>query len=406
MDTSTTVQLPPPPSAQLPPPPSAPPAPPPPAGLPPVAGPPSGRTERPNGRRLPLIVTAVVAALIGGATGGTVAAITSDEPASSDTASVADSGPDTAQSTSQDASTPAAGEGLSVSQIAEQVGPSVAAVEVGSRTGQGQGSAVIIDADGHLVTNNHVVEGAGSITVQLADGSRLDATLVGTDPVTDLAVLRVDADGLPAATLSTTTPDIGDPAVAIGSPFGLDGSVSAGVVSALDRSLPAGGASLTGLLQTDAAINPGNSGGALVDDRGEVIGINTAIISRSGTSGGVGFAVPSTVAADVADQLIRTGEVQRAVLGVSGRDIDQQVAEAYGIDADAGPLVLAVEPGSGAADAGLQAGDIITSVDGERVRSMGELAATVRELTPGDTVEVGGIRDGESFTFQVRLGQA
>ncbi len=399
MNTSTPTQLPLPPPA--PGPDARPPAP------PPAAGPPEDRAGgRTDARRLPLIATAVIAALIGGATGGAVTAMASDEPASSDTPAMTDGSGDTAQSTSQDAVTPPAGEGLSVSQIAEQVGPSVAAVEVGSRAGQGQGSAVIIDADGHLVTNNHVVEGAGSITVQLADGSRLDATLVGTDPITDLAVLRVDADGLPAATLSTTTPDIGDAAVAIGSPFGLDGSVSAGVVSALDRSLPAGGASLTGLLQTDAAINPGNSGGALVDDRGEVIGINTAIISRSGTSGGVGFAVPSTVAADVADQLIRTGEVQRAVLGVSGRDIDQQVADAYGIDADAGPLVLAVEPGSGAADAGLQAGDIITAVDGERVRSMAELAATVRELAPGDTVEVRGIRDGESFTLQVRLGQA
>ncbi len=403
---STDTQLPPPPpTAPLNPPPSAEP---PQVGPPPAAGPPPARPDRPpQGRRLPLIVTAVIAALIGGATGGAVtAAFTSDEPAASDTPVATESGEDSAQSTSQEATTPPAADGLSVSQVADQVGPSVAAVEVRSGAGQGRGSAVIIDADGYLVTNNHVVEGAGSITVQLADGSRLDAALVGTDPVTDLAVLQVDADGLPAATLSTTTPDIGDTAVAIGSPFGLDGSVSAGVVSALDRSLPAGGANLMGMVQTDAAINPGNSGGALVNDQGQVIGINTAIISRSGTSGGVGFAVPSTVAADVADQLIRTGEVQRAVLGVSGRDIDQQVAEAYGIDADAGPLVLAVEPGSGAAEAGLQAGDIITSLDGERVGSMSELAATVRELTPGDTVEVRGIRDGEDFTIQVQLGQA
>jgi len=354
-------------------------------------------------------VTVVVAALVGGISGGFVPALTgSDDPSPSEPAALTTDEPERAAESGQ-ASAPTADDvaGLSVAEIADRVGPSVAAVEVQTGTGQGgQGSAVIFDAGGHLITNNHVVDGADTITVQLADGSRLDATLVGTDPLTDLAVLEVDAGRLPAADFAGDLPDIGEAAVAIGSPFGLDGSVSAGIVSALDRSLGAGGSNLTGLIQTDAAINPGNSGGALVDDQGEVIGINTAIISRSGTNGGVGFAVPSTTATDVAEQLIATGEVERAILGVSGRDIDPQVAEAYGIDEDAGPLILAVEPGSGAAEAGVQPGDIITRVDGQPIDTMSDLAATIRELDPGDTVEVAGIRDGDPFTVAVQLGRA
>jgi S1-C subfamily serine protease len=292
---------------------------------------------------------------------------------------------------------------LSVAEIADLVAPSVAAVEVAQATGaRGQGSAVIVGSDGLLVTNNHVIDGAATITVLLADGSRYTAQLVGSDPTSDLAVLTIQAEDLPAATLATEPPRVGETTVAIGSPFGLEGSVTSGVVSALGRTLAAPTGSLTGLIQTDAAINPGNSGGALVNDRGELIGINTAIISGSGTSGGVGFAVPAATVQQVSEQLIATGRVERAVLGVSGQDIDPSVAAAYGLDT--GALLIGVEPGSGADQAGLQAGDIITAIDGTPITSMGELTVAIRDKAPGDVIEVSGLRNGEPFTVEVELG--
>jgi S1-C subfamily serine protease len=296
-----------------------------------------------------------------------------------------------------------------VTDIATAVAPSVAAVEIrapGGPRGEavtGQGSAVIIDEAGLLATNAHVVDGAGAITVRLADGSRYEAELVGVDPTTDLAVLAVDATGLPAATLADDLPAVGATAVAIGSPFGLEGSVTAGIVSALDRTLSGRGGTLTGLIQTDAAINPGNSGGALVDARGRVIGINTAILSGSGTNGGVGFAVPAPVVQDITEQLIATGTVRRAVLGVAGQDVDPQVAAAYGLEAESGALLLRIEPGSSADDAGLEPGDLVTAVDGAAISSMAELAIAIREREPGDELRLEVVRGGETLELTATL---
>ncbi len=377
---------------------------PPPPPMPPT-GPlrPAAGTRPERGRSL--VVTALVAALLGGVTGGGVVAVTGP----GGTTSTSDAGAVAADGDTDGALTAARGEafaasGMTVSEVAEAVTPSVAAVDVAGERGTGQGSAVIVDADGVLVTNNHVVDGASQVSVRLADGSRHDAVVVGTDPTSDLAVLRVDATGLPAATFADELPSVGDTAIAIGSPFGLEGTVTSGVVSALDRALSPATGTLTGLLQTDAAINPGNSGGALVDDRGNVIGINTAIISRSGTSGGVGFAVPSVTVTDVVEQLLTTGRVERAQLGIAGRDVDQSVAEAYGLEAQEGALLLTVEPGSAAADAGLQQGDLVTGIDGEPIRSMTDLAATIRALRPGDQVTIVGQRDGERFEVRATLG--
>jgi S1-C subfamily serine protease len=296
-----------------------------------------------------------------------------------------------------------------VTDIATAVAPSVAAVEIrapGGPRGEavtGQGSAVIIDEAGLLATNAHVVDGAGAITVRLADGSRYEAELVGVDPTTDLAVLAVDATGLPAATLADDLPAVGATAVAIGSPFGLEGSVTAGIVSALDRTLSGRGGTLTGLIQTDAAINPGNSGGALVDARGRVIGINTAILSGSGTNGGVGFAVPAPVVQDITEQLIATGTVRRAVLGVAGQDVDPQVAAAYGLEAESGALLLRIEPGSSADEAGLEPGDLVTAVDGAAISSMAELAIAIREREPGDELRLEVVRGGETRELTATL---
>jgi S1-C subfamily serine protease len=371
---------------------------------------------RAAGRWSTVLVAVVVAAVVGAGSG--FAAATAVNAGASDETPAAGPSDGTSGSPSEQADPPrapaAAGDAtgpgaLSVAQIAAAVAPSVAAVEVsaGPAAGgavTGQGSAVIIDAEGLLATNTHVVEGATLVTVVLADGTRYDAEVVGTDPTTDLAVLRVEASDLPAADLAEGLPQVGARAVAIGSPFGLDGSVTAGGVSALDRSLAGPGGTLTGLIQTDAAINPGNSGGALVDDRGRVIGINTAILSGSGANDGVGFAVPSSTVRDITEQLIETGTVRRAVLGVAGQDVDPGVAAAYGLDAPAGALIVRVEPDSAAATAGLRRGDLVVGAAGEQIGSMAELAAAVQASEPGDRLELEVVRDGQTRRLDVVLG--
>lgn len=274
----------------------------------------------------------------------------------------------------------------SVRDIAAAVGPSVASVSVRGPAGAGTGSAVIYRSDGYLVTNAHVV-GAGAevtgggaeVTVTLPDGTSLAAEVVGADTVSDLAVLRVDTGGLPVSTYADGTPAVGDAAVAIGSPFGLDGSVTTGVISALGRSVATPGAPLVDMIQTDAAINPGNSGGALVDAAGRIVGINTAILSATGASNGIGFAIPVDTVRAVADQLIATGTVQHAYLGVQGVSLDPVVAERYGLDAAEGAVVVAVEPGGPADVGGLRPGDLVTAIGDDPVESMEELAGRIPE---------------------------
>jgi S1-C subfamily serine protease len=356
-----------------------------------------------GGRRPALLVTVLVAATVSAVVGvGSSLAVRA--AGTSDPTTPAAPGADAGSGTTAD------GEGLSVAAIAASVAPSVAAVEVEAGVGPagrvvaGQGSAVVIDAEGLLATNTHVVDGATAVTVVLADGTRHAAEVVGTDPTTDLAVLRVDATDLPAAPLAEDLPAVGSTAVAIGSPFGLDGSVTAGVVSALDRSLGGQRGTLTGLIQTDAAINPGNSGGALVDDAGRVIGINTAILSGSGTNDGIGFAVPAPTVRDITQQLIEHGSVSRAVLGVAGQDVDPRMASSYDLDTDGGALLVRVEEGSAAAAAGLRAGDLITAAGGEPVTTMADLARIVQAHEPGDQLELELVRERRSLELVVDLG--
>jgi S1-C subfamily serine protease len=294
----------------------------------------------------------------------------------------------------------------SVAAIAQAVSPSVARVDVTTPQGRAEGSGVIYRSDGYLITNNHVVEQANEVTVTLPDGKSKPASIVGADPATDVAVLKIDATGLPAARLDTTPPRVGDQVLAIGSPFGLSGTVTEGIISALGRTVDAPNAPLTNMLQTDAAINPGNSGGALVTAQGQVVGINTAILSPSGTNNGIGFAIPIGYASKIADQLIEHGSVQHGYLGIAGQTVDPQVAEAYNLGIDHGALVVQVQSGSPAASAGLRQGDIVSALDGHAVTGMEDLAGALVRHKPGDQVELTVHRDGRQVQVQVTLAQA
>jgi putative serine protease PepD len=263
---------------------------------------------------------------------------------------------------------------------------------------EGTGSGFVLDDEGHIVTNEHVVEGAGTITVSFPNGKEVPATLVGEDASSDIAVVDVDlpADELDPLTLgSSSEVGIGDPVVAIGSPFGFEGSVTSGIVSALARTIDApNGYAITGAIQTDAAINQGNSGGPLLGSSGEVIGVNAQIASQSGGNDGVGFAIPIDTARRVAAQLIAGESVEHAYLGVSL--VDSAQPEGAGISS-----VLDATP---AAEAGLLAGDVITEFDGTPVASAGDLSAAVAAAKPGGQVTLTIIRNGSQRTVEVRLG--
>jgi Do/DeqQ family serine protease len=261
---------------------------------------------------------------------------------------------------------------------------------------QSAGSGVIFDArTGYIVTNAHVVENASEITVTLQDGRDLKAEVVGSDAPSDVAVLKVKPDGLSQIPLGDSARiEVGDFVVAIGNPFGLQHTVTSGIISGLSRS----GINPDGyedFIQTDASINPGNSGGALVNLRGELIGINTAILSRSGGNIGIGFAIPVNMARSVMDQLIRFGSVKRGQLGVSMYTVTPDIAHSLGLPSAVGALVSQVVTGSPAEHAGIRTGDVITSVNGQPVKSNSELRNTIGLLRVGDKVDIGLVRDGK-----------
>lgn len=301
-----------------------------------------------------------------------------------------------------------------IPEIVSTVGPSTVTVDIavqrGARVAQGAASGVIWSPDGVIVTNNHVVEPAEDLSVVLANGERHPAELVAADPRTDLAVLRIDAAGLPAATFAEQLPAVGDLAVALGNPLGFENTATAGIVSGLDRSLPQGqaGPTLVGLVQTDASISSGNSGGALVDDQGRVIGINVAAIGGAAgqsVAENIGFAIPSTTVIGVVEQLLETGEVQHAYLGVRGTTLTPPLAERFNIGPDRGFLVGQAEEGGPADEAGLQQGDVIVGLGGQPVDTFGDMAAALRDFRPGDTVEVTFVRGDEERTVDLVLGE-
>jgi 2-alkenal reductase len=282
------------------------------------------------------------------------------------------------------------------------------------RQPRASGSGVIISQDGFIVTNNHVVDGAASLAVTFADGSRHDATLVGTDPLVDIAVIRVK-DAVPAIAPLGDSDALqpGETVIAIGSPLGdFKNSVTAGVVSALNRTVP--GSGQEGLIQTDAAINHGNSGGPLVNLRGEVVGINTLVVRGGGVSGdqaeGLGFSVPSKTVKQVSDQLIQTGKIEHPYLGITYSMIDADIAAQQNLPVQNGALIgasgpnqQAVLPGTPAAKAGIKDGDIITAVGGTKLDSNTSLRGALMQHKPGDTITLDVLRDGKTLSLDVTL---
>jgi S1-C subfamily serine protease len=287
---------------------------------------------------------------------------------------------------------------------------------------QATGSGFLIDNDGHILTNAHVVEGAQKVEVALGNGAQQTAQVVGSDPSSDVALLKVDntegAHPLPLGDSSKV--EVGDPVVAIGNPFALDRTVTSGIVSALQRQIQApNGFSISDVIQTDAAINPGNSGGPLIDGAGEVIGINSQIESQSGGNEGVGFAVPIKTAADVASQLENGGQVHQAYLGISGGDITPEIAHALNLPVTQGVLIERVLSGGPADDAGIKGatgqatisgqtfpvgGDIITKVDGKAITGMDEVVSAVNDHKPGDEITLTIFSDGQQKDVSIKLG--
>jgi S1-C subfamily serine protease len=373
-------------------------------------------------RRHVAVYSLAAAALVGGGVGASIYAAVSDTGGGSST-------------TVQVAATPGAKtSSLSVGQIYAKDASGVVEVEVTSSAGartfpfgggggqqQAQGSGFVYDTSGHVVTNQHVVDGADSVTVRFADGSTYKATVVASDASTDVAVLKVDAPTSklhPLTLADSSKVAVGDGVVAIGSPFGLENTVTTGIVSAIGREIDApDGSVISDAIQTDAAINHGNSGGVLLDLQGDVIGVTSQIESNSGSSDGVGFAVPSNTVQAVVTQLLGGGTVKHAFLGVSVQTIPANVADALGVPA--GVAIENVESGSAADDAGLRAGtgsqtvagqqyptggDVVTAVDGTKVTTSEQLRGIISAHKPGDTVDLTVVRNGNTRTVHVKLG--
>jgi serine protease Do len=265
------------------------------------------------------------------------------------------------------------------------------------------GSGFIVDSQGYIVTNNHVIDGASKIKVKLQDGRELTGTVVGTDPQTDLAVVKVNASTLPTLKLGNSDQvKVGEWVLAFGSPFGLEQTMTAGIISAKGRDIGAG--NYDSFLQTDAAINPGNSGGPLVNLRGEVVGINTMILSQSGGFQGVGLAIPATMADNVYHQLISSGKVTRGWLGVSIQEINPALAKSFNVKTEEGVLVAQVEPNSPAAKSGIRSGDIILEYNGQEIKTPKDLSIAVANTKVGVPAKLKVLRDGKAIDINVPVG--
>lgn len=271
------------------------------------------------------------------------------------------------------------------------------------RETQSLGSGVVISPDGYVITNNHVIKNATKIVVQFNDRRQMEAELVGKDPTTDIALLKVDGEGLPAAEVGDPSElAVGEWVVAIGAPFGFENSVTAGIVSAKSRSLP--NDTYVPFIQTDAAVNPGNSGGPLFNMNGKVVGINAQIFSKSGGFMGLSFAIPIDIAMDAVEQIKEHGSVKRGWLGVHIQDVSPELAESFGMNKPKGALVARVVPESPAGEAGLKSGDVVVAVEGESIASASDLPPKVGGFRPGEEVRLTVIRDGERRRVKVSVG--
>lgn len=302
-----------------------------------------------------------------------------------------------------------------IRHLAETLSPAVVNITVSATTpgpgyptffSEGEGSGFIIASDGYILTNNHVIEGATAIVVRLQDGREFAATVIGTDPATDVALIQIETgDSLPVAPLGDSNElGVGDWVIAIGSPLGLDFTVTAGIVSALGRRdiNPDGRDLYENFIQTDASINPGNSGGPLINLQGEVIGINTAV-NRLGQ--GIGFAIPINMVKVIIPQLLETGTVRRSCIGVHIQPLSRELALSYGLDRPLGALVVGVNPDSPGDEAGLEPGDVILNFDGQEIEEAGELPWLASVSGVGNNVSIDVLRGGSSITMDVTLGE-
>ena len=274
----------------------------------------------------------------------------------------------------------------------------------GSQSQSGLGSGVIMSADGYVLTNNHVVQEADHIEAVLADGRRASARVIGTDPESDLAVLKIDLPDLPVMTPSDSDRiEVGDRVLAIGNPFGVGQTVTSGIVSALGRD-QLGINTFENFIQTDAAINPGNSGGALTDEQGRLLGINTAIYSRSGGSLGIGFAIPVNVARQALQDIVQNGRVVRGWIGVESTALTPELAENLGAASAQGAIITGVLNGGPAARAGMRPGDVVTRINGRPIRTVAELRSGITALRPGTAATFTALRQGQNVEMQLVPG--
>ncbi|MBG6217667.1 S1-C subfamily serine protease [Arthrobacter sp. CAN_A6] len=317
-------------------------------------------------------------------------------------------GPPQAQ-TSRSASAPATAEqsesaaAPTIPEIVDEVQPSVVTIFTG---GGGLGSGVIYSEDGLILTNEHVVRGNTEVEVAFADGQRVSGTVEATDVVSDLALVRADRTGLPAAEFETDLPRTGETAIVIGSPLGFENTVTAGIISGLHREIPGSARtsqSLVDLIQTDAPISPGNSGGAVVNGQGMIIGISEAYIPPQAGAVALGFAIPAATAVEVTEQLLEDGTAEHAFLGLVPGAITAQIAQQLGLESAEGAVVLSVQDGSPADDAGVRPGDVVVSMAGTDIVSPEALLAALREQDPGTTVDLTVRRDGEQIPLEVQL---